>query len=95
MASCKSCGAEIVWALTIAGRRMPVDAKPAAAGEGAVVLAAMGDPSLTDGRGQWLALMAASINDNERAVLTRVETVLHHAHWATCPNADEHRKKAA
>jgi len=27
-AKCSSCGAEIVWTLTAAGKRMPVDAKP-------------------------------------------------------------------
>lgn len=26
--TCRSCGAEIIWAWTSAGRRMPVDAKP-------------------------------------------------------------------
>lgn len=26
--ACRSCGAEIIWAITPAGRRMPVDAAP-------------------------------------------------------------------
>lgn len=30
---CRGCGADIVWALTEAGRRMPVDLEPAAGGE--------------------------------------------------------------
>jgi hypothetical protein len=29
---CRSCGAEVVWAVTNAGKRMPVDAKPVADG---------------------------------------------------------------
>lgn len=28
MSFCKSCGAEIVWAVTDLGRKMPLDAKP-------------------------------------------------------------------
>lgn len=28
MATCSSCGAEIIWTVTAAGKRMPVDAKP-------------------------------------------------------------------
>jgi hypothetical protein len=28
MATCSSCGAEIIWTVTEAGRRMPIDAKP-------------------------------------------------------------------
>lgn len=32
MSRCRSCGAEIVWALTNTGRRMPVDATPSTIG---------------------------------------------------------------
>jgi len=28
MNTCSSCGAEIIWTVTVAGKRMPVDAKP-------------------------------------------------------------------
>lgn len=28
MSNCGTCGAEIVWAITEAGKRMPLDAKP-------------------------------------------------------------------
>lgn len=31
-AACRSCGASIVWAITAAGKRMPVDAAPSPAG---------------------------------------------------------------
>lgn len=30
MSTCRSCGAEIVWAVTPAGKMMPLDAKPVA-----------------------------------------------------------------
>lgn len=29
MATCRSCGAEIVWAITDKGKRIPLDARPA------------------------------------------------------------------
>lgn len=32
MSQCRSCGADIVWALTTNGKRMPVDAEPSAEG---------------------------------------------------------------
>lgn len=28
MSGCRSCGAEIVWAITTSGKRMPIDAAP-------------------------------------------------------------------
>lgn len=31
-ARCKSCGAQVVWAVTSTGKRMPVDVEPAAMG---------------------------------------------------------------
>ena len=38
-ANCKSCGAEIVWAVTSSGRRIPVDYQ----GESVVILTEAGD----------------------------------------------------
>lgn len=32
MSTCRSCGAEIIWALTDSGKRMPVDAEPVEGG---------------------------------------------------------------
>lgn len=32
MSACRSCGDDIVWAVTETGRRMPLDAKPVAGG---------------------------------------------------------------
>ena len=41
--NCRSCGAEIRWVLTTAGRRMPVDAEPH------LVMVSTGETLLTDG----------------------------------------------
>jgi hypothetical protein len=32
-ATCRSCGAEIVWATTVDGKRMPLNAEPAEGGD--------------------------------------------------------------
>jgi hypothetical protein len=32
MSTCRSCGAEVVWAATVKGRRIPLDAQPVADG---------------------------------------------------------------
>jgi len=37
VATCRSCGAEIVWCATRAGNRMPVDAEPSSAGDFVIV----------------------------------------------------------
>lgn len=50
MAKCFSCGAEIVWALTEKGKRMPVDAEPVA--DGNLELDVRTDPPLAIVHGQ-------------------------------------------
>ena len=61
-ATCRSCGAPVVWAKTANDRAMPLDARP----EKRVVV--------------------------EDGVARVVDAFV--AHWASCPNADEHRKGA-
>lgn len=72
MSRCKSCGAAIVWARTIGGKRMPVDAEPSAGGS--VVL---------HGDGTCTVVPLSGKPDG---------VSLHKSHFATCPNAEEHRK---
>lgn len=81
MASCRSCGAEIVWAKV--QRRwngpesnMPLDAEPVADGEWLL------DPE--KGTASYVGKEPSLIAEGR-----------HRAHWATCPNADRHRKKKA
>lgn len=69
MSTCRSCGAEIVWAKTEHGRTIPLDAKP----ERRFVLNA----------GEGISFDSTTI---ARSVPT------FGSHFATCPNADEHRK---
>ena len=61
-ATCKSCGAPILWGRTAAGKAMPLDATP-----------------------QKRAIVGRS------GALHVVDTFM--PHWASCPNASEHRRR--
>jgi hypothetical protein len=61
MSKCKSCGAEIIWAKTAKGKKMPFDAIP----KKVWVVTHLGDAFLSDS---------------------------YTPHWATCPDANKHRK---
>lgn len=80
-ALCQSCGAPIEWALTHAGRNMPLDAAPSPEPSN---LLAWRDPN---GRLQ--------VRDVDGIGSTDAPSHARHAtsHFATCPNADTHRKK--
>jgi hypothetical protein len=67
MSTCRSCGADITWAVTTRGRRIPLDT----AIKNVAIPAT--DPAL-DGP----------------VTVTFVSG--HETHFATCPNADEHRR---
>lgn len=76
MPSCRSCGAEIVWALSGNEKRMPVDAEPTAEGNVALV----------EVDGDLHARVAAA---------NLLEEPRYTSHFATCPNADAHRRPRA
>lgn len=78
-ARCSSCNGRIVWALTTAGRRMPVDLDPV---EGGNVL-------LVE-RGGELPPRAEVLGRADRPA----EGVLtYRAHFSTCPDAGAHRRR--
>jgi len=62
MAQCKSCGAEIEWIKTEAGKNHPIDAKP---------------------KQMWIQYGLEPFR----------LFPCHESHFATCPNADQHRSK--
>ena len=80
MARCKSCGAEINWVTTFSGKKMPVDAQE-------LWFAADG------GKDVFVTSGGAVIHG------TRVESgradgrIGHISHFATCPNANLHRRR--
>lgn len=77
MSRCSSCAAPIMWAkVTRSGARIPIDADPVAGGNVRVVA---GD--------RVEVLTKAEAEAAERAGVP-----LHVSHFATCPDAREHRK---
>lgn len=71
MSRCRSCAAEITWARTTTGRRIPLDAVPVAGG----------NIELHDGIAHVASQAVLSIDP------------LYVSHFATCPDANEHRAK--
>lgn len=80
VSACRSCGAEILWAHTRDGKRIPLDAVPSPAGN--VYL----NESATFARASVLsgALLEAARSAGEK---------LRTSHFATCPQAGEWRRK--
>lgn len=78
--TCRSCGQPIQWATTTTGKRMPVDRRPHP--DGNVLLRPR-----TAGPG----LEAVVLGPLERLAQERVHQ-LHQSHFATCPQADQHRR---
>lgn len=74
-ASCKSCGAPIVWASTSAGGVMPVDRDRVAGGN--------------------IVLVERDALSTPRAEIVAPDPDVprHVSHFATCPNADRHRRR--
>lgn len=97
---CRSCGAPIIWAVTASGKQMPLD-------PGFLDVVPLsdsnGDPEIT-GRGsrhRYLVgfdIDARSVSGHAlppdvRPELPRVK--VRQSHFASCPNADKHRKPEA
>jgi len=74
---CGTCRAPIIWAVTVHGRRMPVDADPAA--DGNITLDLRGGP-------MPLARVLTTAQRFGRRDL-------HKCHFATCPHAAAHRRR--
>lgn len=84
MASCSSCGADVIWCTTTKGKSMPVDKEPVDTGNlilehGAGVPKAIvvGDRGVFD------------LDDNGGGA----PAPRYVSHFVTCPNAQEHRGK--
>lgn len=87
-AHCKSCDAQIVWAVTENGRRMPVDADPVPAGTILLRHLNVGEPPVahvtTKTERAELETQAVNRGDTFRLFVS---------HFATCPNATTHRQR--
>lgn len=82
MSRCKSCGAEIIWITMRSGKSMPCDAKPIT-----YRATVPGGPERTltlvrpDGR------IATGVFDPD------ADEKGYTSHFATCPNANQHRRR--
>lgn len=77
MNTCKTCGARILWGTTLRGRAIPLDHAPTE--QGNLVIGAV---VASGGRP---VVTKATDADADRPHYT--------AHFATCPDADAHRKR--
>lgn len=79
MSRCRSCGAEIVWAITDHGRKMPLDAKPYEGGSSNGLFVLLPDAERAPSA---IAVPPAAYEGEE----------LHTSHFATCPDAESWRR---
>lgn len=78
---CRKCGAPIIWAVTEAGKAIPIDADPARTGKALRV--PNGNVVFTrerDDEGRWIVR------------IVKAGTAVFVSHFATCPNAGEFRR---
>jgi hypothetical protein len=78
MSRCKSCGQDLIWAKTAAGKSIPIDTAPAAGGN-VMLQSRQGLPPLAIVFG---AGTAPPTNQARRYT----------SHFATCPHGDQHRQ---
>ena len=81
-AACSSCGALIVWAVTVKDHPIPIDAK--AHPQGNVELEQNPDPREPP--------TAHMLGKSDRRVGHPPPSIRYVSHFATCPNAEQHRK---
>lgn len=88
MSKCKSCGAEITWIKTRDGKSMPCDSEPVY-----FIPDPKGKSLIVTDNGQTVK---GDIVDKKVALYSQDEKVTvmtgHISHFATCPNANKHRK---
>jgi hypothetical protein len=80
MQCCRSCGADVLWARTVKGKAMPIDAEPTANGNVQI-------QNDNDG-------LQATVLAGQKLELARLAGAqLHLSHFVTCEYADQHRTK--
>lgn len=84
---CKSCGKEIIWIKMYgSGKRMPVDAEP-------VSVLLYGEGMHTFIRNDGITIQGREIGDAWDDDPDANIVSAYRSHFATCPEADKHRKR--
>lgn len=85
MSQCRSCGTSVLWCRTTNGRNMPVDA----------LAHEDGNVFVTWGQDDLAGVRLATVLTGDVLVARRLESpeLMHRPHFATCPDADKHRRK--
>lgn len=81
MAECRSCGAAILWARTERDKPIPLDAEPDPAGRIVFV------------SGDTVRVLRKDEEPPSHALVPR-KGQRYTSHFATCPNAEQHRRKS-
>lgn len=74
---CRSCNANILWAVTTKGKRIPIDPTPVKDGNIRLIVRENNLPPLA---------IVVTLSENR-------DTDMYKSHFATCPNAQKHRNK--
>ena len=80
-ATCRSCGAAIVWIRTLSGRNMPCDAKPI----NYIIKPGAATKLVTPGGD----VVSCEVVEDPRDA----QGWGYSPHWASCPAADQHRRR--
>jgi hypothetical protein len=80
--ACRSCGAPIVWVVGATGRRMPCDLEPVVDDTRGLIRVPEGPSS-----------RAGTPFDSQPAVLGKGKIL--RSHFATCPDAAQHRRRSS
>lgn len=82
MTACRSCHASVLWAVTEAGKRIPLDPTPITGGN--VILTGEQDPETGS---PIVRVVGSTMELGEDPARARYVS-----HFVTCPNADAHRR---
>lgn len=79
--TCRSCGAPVLWTITVKGKRHPVDPDPHPDGTIKLVAGVAG-----------AAPKSYVMAGLDLVAMREGRTPLHRSHFATCPHAAQHRR---
>lgn len=95
--SCRSCSAPVRWAVTVPnGRSVPLNVEPVLATErGALLVVPQGGALFAYSLKELAGRVAAKrdLSYDRAAEVVAVEFDAHLSHFATCPNANDHRSR--